>query len=291
MRDACWGVLDAAWSLGIRYFDAARSYGAAEEFLSGWLMARGIPGPDVLVGSKWGYYYTANWQIDTQGAPHEVKEHSAARLRVQVEESAALLARHLDLYQIHSATLDSGVLDNAEVLGLLAALKQQRGWRIGLSLSGVGQALTLRRAMEVQCADGSPLFDSVQATWNLLEQSAGEALLAAHNKGMSVIVKEALANGRLTPRYLGANPALSRLQQAAQQAGSSMDALALAVAMRQPFRPLVLSGAVTPQQLHSNAGALRLVEVLPGMVVEDMLESLRQPAAEYWAERSSLAWN
>ena len=30
-------VLDAAWAAGVRYFDAARSYGRAEEFLASWL--------------------------------------------------------------------------------------------------------------------------------------------------------------------------------------------------------------------------------------------------------------
>jgi len=42
-----------------RYFDAARSYGKAEEFLGSWLIDRGISADQVLIGSKWGYYYTA----------------------------------------------------------------------------------------------------------------------------------------------------------------------------------------------------------------------------------------
>jgi aryl-alcohol dehydrogenase-like predicted oxidoreductase len=44
---------------------------------------------------------------------HEVKDLSAATLRRQVEETRALLGAHLRLYQIHSATLESGVLDAA----------------------------------------------------------------------------------------------------------------------------------------------------------------------------------
>ena len=40
-----------------------------------------------------------------------------------------------------------------------------------------------------------PLFDCVQATWNVMEQSAGPALLEAREAGLEVIVKEALANG------------------------------------------------------------------------------------------------
>lgn len=54
MRRHCWHMLDEAWALGVRYFDAARSYGRAEEFLSGWLQSRCIPADAVVVGSKWG---------------------------------------------------------------------------------------------------------------------------------------------------------------------------------------------------------------------------------------------
>ena len=34
-------MLDAAYAAGVRYVDAARSYGRAEEFLAGWLAERG----------------------------------------------------------------------------------------------------------------------------------------------------------------------------------------------------------------------------------------------------------
>lgn len=43
-------VMDAAWDSGIRYFDAARSYGKAEEFLSSWLESKNIAPEQVAVG-------------------------------------------------------------------------------------------------------------------------------------------------------------------------------------------------------------------------------------------------
>jgi aryl-alcohol dehydrogenase-like predicted oxidoreductase len=83
----------------------------------------------------------------------------------------------------------------------------------------VQQGALLKEAMLVKCPDGTPLFDCVQATWNLLEQSVGTSLLAAHEAGMHVIVKEAMANGRLTDR--NASPAfvpkLARLQATAEK--------------------------------------------------------------------------
>jgi aryl-alcohol dehydrogenase-like predicted oxidoreductase len=116
-------TLDAAWAAGVRYFDAARSYGRAEEFLGHWLAARKIPPGTVTVGSRWGYVYTAGWRVVAE--KHEVKDHSLAVLRRQYAESRALLAGHLSLYQIHSATLDSGVLDNQGVLDELLKEKSR----------------------------------------------------------------------------------------------------------------------------------------------------------------------
>ena len=67
MRAHAHETLDAAWAMGVRYFDCARSYGASEEFLSSWLQSRNIPHDKIVVGSKWGYTYTADWRVDTDG--------------------------------------------------------------------------------------------------------------------------------------------------------------------------------------------------------------------------------
>src|SRR5688572_2716703 len=64
MESAAHDVLDAAYEGGVRWFDAARSYGRAEAFLASWLRRRGLQGGDVTVSSKWGYRYTADWRID-----------------------------------------------------------------------------------------------------------------------------------------------------------------------------------------------------------------------------------
>src|SRR3954451_15216777 len=71
LRERAWKVLDAAWAAGIRYFDAARSYGRAEEFLGGWLLDRDIASGEITVASKWGYAYTGGWRVDAD--VHEVK--------------------------------------------------------------------------------------------------------------------------------------------------------------------------------------------------------------------------
>jgi len=297
MEQHAHAVLDAAWAAGVRYFDAARSYGRAEHFLSGWLRARAIPPAEVTVGSKWGYTYTAGWRVETE--KHEVKEHTLPVLRRQIEESRSLLGSYLGLYQIHSATLDSGVLDNGEVLDELARLRDE-GLVIGLSLSGPRQADTLRKALTIE-SGGAPLFRSVQATWNLLAREVGPALSEAHQAGMAIIVKEALANGRLTERNTDSAFAPKRrlLEELAAEVGApdgplSIDALALAAALAQPWaeRAVVLSGAAQTAHLLSNLKATEVdLARLCTPEVTRRLESLAEPAEQYWQIRSKLAWN
>jgi aryl-alcohol dehydrogenase-like predicted oxidoreductase len=285
MQQHAHDVLDAAWEAGIRYFDAARSYGRAEEFLGNWLRPRGIKSGEVTVGSKWGYTYTAGWQVEA--TVHEVKEHSLAVLRRQREESRQTLGDYLDLYQIHSATLESGVLSNPEVLAELAFYREE-GLAIGLTTSGPRQRETIERAVAVR-VDGLPLFGAVQATWNLLEPSAGPALQAAHDTGLGVIVKEALANGRLTARNDAPDFAAQRaaLEAAAAAQGVTIDALALAAVLAQPWVGVVLSGAAARDQLISNASALR---VNWDERLNSQFAALAEAPEAYWQRRSALAW-
>ncbi|MCW6008835.1 aldo/keto reductase [Micromonospora sp. CPCC 205371] len=270
MRARAHEVLDAAYARGVRYLDVARSYGRSEEFLAGWLAARPDV-TDVTVGSKWGYTYTANWRLDAE--VHEVKDHSVATFERQLAETRALLGGRLDLYQIHSVTPDSPALTDGGLHQRLAELGAE-GVRIGLSTSGPNQADAIRAALQVR-VDGQPLFRAVQATWNPLEPSAGDALAAAHDAGCLVIVKEGLANGRLA-----VDPPVAFAAFAA-----APDAVALAAALRQPWVDIVLSGASSVAQLASNLAAATVA------FDPDLLRGLAEPPAEYWQRRSALGWS
>ncbi len=275
-------LLSAAWGAGVRYFDAARSYGQAEAFLGGWLHQLAEKG--AVVGSKWGYTYTADWRAD---APtHEVKDHSLEALVRQWPETQRQLGAFLNLYQIHSATLETGVLEDGAVLGRLGEIKAQ-GTAVGLSVSGPGQARTVERALGIE-VDGAKLFDTVQATWNVLEPTAGNALRVARHEGLGVIVKEALANGRLTRRNHepAFAPKLAALSRHAERLNTTPEALALAAALQQPWADTVLSGAATEAQLHSNLGAL---SVAWDDEVAAALKGFAEP--DYWKTRAALEWN
>jgi aryl-alcohol dehydrogenase-like predicted oxidoreductase len=274
MEQNAHAVLDAALEAGIRYFDAARSYGKGEAFLASWLLRRRLEAGDVTVGSKWGYTYAGGWRVDAER--HEVKDLSVETLRRQVRESEALLGAHLRLYQIHSATLESGVLEDGAVLDELGRLRAQ-GLAVGLTVTGESQVETIKQALEVGC------FDSVQATWNLLERSAEPALEAAHEAGLGVIVKEALANGRLTER--GDVPLV---EEEARARATTSDALALGAALAQPWADVVLSGATTVAMLRSNVAAL---DVDYDAELDAKLRVLVEEPATYWKRRAALPWN
>ncbi|MEU1118410.1 MULTISPECIES: aldo/keto reductase [unclassified Streptomyces] len=279
LRERSVELLDAAYASGVRYFDVARSYGRSEEFLADWLRARPDV-DDVVVGSKWGYTYTADWRTEAEG-PHEVKDHSVAAYDRQRAETAALLGDRLDLYQVHSVTPESPALTDKELHGRLAALAAD-GVTVGLSVSGPEQAAAIRAALEVT-VDGEPLFRTVQATYNILETSAGPALAEAHDAGLTVLVKEGLANGRLADPY--APPAL---REVAEETGLGCDAVALAVLLAEPWAGVVLSGAATSVQLVSNLHAAA-VDLAAGQL--ERLVGLAQDPAAYWEGRARLPWN
>ena len=274
-------VLDIAFASGVRYFDAARSYGRAETFLASWLNQKDFSPDEIIVGSKWGYTYTADWKVEAD--KHEVKEHSLVNLEKQWHESQALLGEYLDLYQIHSATLETGVLENAAVLDKLAELKAN-GTAIGLSLSGPKQAATLEQALKVKTGD-KLLFDAVQATFNILEPSAGKMLELAHSEGLGVIIKEAVANGRLTDR--SDEEKLRVLKAQAERLDTTIDALALAFVLDQAWVDVVLSGAASAGQLESN---LKSLDVVLDDEVSEVFAKLKESPKAYWQTRSNLPW-
>nr|WP_245885494.1 aldo/keto reductase [Kineococcus rhizosphaerae] len=264
----CHQLLDLAWQRGIRYVDVARSYGYAERFLGSWLAAHPGHREQLTIGSKWGYEYVGGWSLD---APvHERKDHSPAVFERQWPETLDALGGPPDVYLVHSVTPDSPALRDAALLAALRDLADS-GVRVGISTSGPAQGAVLEEALGL---DGP--FTAVQATWNLLERSVGPVLAQAHDEGWLVVVKEGVANGRLTAH--GSDRAIAAL---ARVDGQTVDAFALGAVLAQPFVDVVLSGAVTAQQLEQNLAARP-----PAVVPDGYCE---QPET-YWATRSSLPW-
>jgi len=262
-------LLDAAWDAGVRYLDTARSYGLAEEFLGGWLREHPGRRAELTIGSKWGYEYVGDWRLDAD--LHERKDHRAQTFTLQWPQTLDALGTTPDVHLIHSVTPDSPALADDDLLARLAGLGES-GVRVGLSTSGPAQADVVEAALALP---GSP-FSAVQSTWNLLETSVGPALARAHDAGWLVVVKEGVANGRLTGH--GDEPAVAA---AAAADGQPVDAYALGAVLAQPWADVVLSGAVTPEQLRQNLTARPPATPAPATA---------QSPTQYWRTRSALRW-
>jgi aryl-alcohol dehydrogenase-like predicted oxidoreductase len=277
----------------VPWLDCARSYGLSEKFVGEYLRSNNVSPSDVFVSSKWGYTYVAVGE----GEPHEVKDHSLENFLKQVEETSENIGEYVKLYQVHSATFDSGILTNTKVHEALNKCREEKGWKIGLSVSGPSQDELIREAMQIKVASQQRLFDSVQVTYNILEQRPHDALIEAHKAGLDIIIKEGLANGRVL-----SNPTLLELSSTLN---CQPDQLALAAILAQSFRPRVLSGSVSADQLRSNLGSFysiedsesmsvaeRLVSTTEGQgVLQKLMESCRMESDKYWGDRSALKWN
>ncbi len=140
----------------------------------------------------------------------------------------------------------------------------------------------MRAALAVT-VDGEPLFRTVQSTYNILETSAGTALAEAHDAGLTVIVKEGMANGRLAAPH-----APEPLRAVAEETGLGCDAVALAFVLRLPWTGVVLSGAATTVQLASNLHAAA-VDLTDDQLAR--LAPLTEIPEAYWQHRGALPWH
>jgi aryl-alcohol dehydrogenase-like predicted oxidoreductase len=277
-------VLDEAYNHGIRFFDTSPGYGLAEELLASWLQK--INDPDIVVSSKWGYTYMANFELNAK--VHEVKEHSLKKLNQQWAFSKTLLP-YLHIYQIHSATHDTGVLDNISVLNRLHQLKKDHSFIIGLTTTGSDQSGVLKKAMGIT-VDGEALFGSFQSTFNILETSILAVKEQLQHPDQQLIIKEALANGRLIPNayYPQYKKLYTLLMDLSAKYKVGTDAIALRFCMDNFPNAKVLSGASNSVHLLAN---LRANDFKLSIEEINRLHQYRIAAADYWTERKKLEWN
>ncbi len=278
-------VLDYAYQHGVRYFDTAPSYGRGEDYLMKWNEAASRK--DLHLSTKWGYTYVANWEIGFTDK-HEIKEHSVDKLIEQWQVSKSLLPE-LKLYQIHSATFESGVLENSDVLQKLFEIKNKTGLKIGATTSGANQDAILKYAAEIK-VDNEFLFDSFQVTYNVLESSTHKVLKDLINAGRTIIIKEALANGRLfrSAHYKQYENLYLFMEVLAEKYQVGVDAIALRFVMDHLNPTVVLSGASNENQLSENLKAMKF------KLENQELISLKNYAIDsesYWNERNKMQWN
>ncbi|PQJ76312.1 aldo/keto reductase [Polaribacter glomeratus] len=283
-RKHSFSVLEAAYNSGIRYFDTAPGYGLAEALVVEWLQTK--DDKSIEIATKWGYTYTANF--DKKAIVHEVKEHSISKLNEQWNFSKQLLP-YLKVYQIHSATLETGVLENKQVLEQLAFLKKEHNLKIGLTTTGTNQIEVIKKALTV-LVDGEQIFDLFQVTYNFLDQSllAISKELTSQNK--SIVIKEALANGRIfkNKNYPHYNKMHTIVENLAKKHKVGVDAISLKYCEQTIPESIVLSGASNVKQLEEN---LKMNSFSLSSDEIELLNSFKVAPEFYWSERKKLQWN
>ncbi|MCW2120948.1 aldo/keto reductase [Flavobacterium sp. 7A] len=277
-------VLNAAYKKGIRYYDTAPGYGIAEQIVSEWIKTKNDS--TIEIATKWGYVYTANFDLNAD--IHELKDHGVDQLIKQWEDSKILFP-NLTTLQIHSATFESGVLENDAVLQKMAELKSIQNIHIGLSVSGDNQVEVLKRALEIKI-DGQPLFEVFQVTYNILDQSLHSIIELIKKNKNRIVIKEALANGRILPNadYPHYYKLYSILEGLAKKHKVGVDAIALRFCIQSIDPFMVLSGASEVQHVKDNLKANTFELSQEDL---DILYSFKVKPSKYWSERKQLQWN
>ena len=283
-KEKGFGVLESAYDQGIRYFDTAPGYGIAEQMLIDWV--KGKDDSSIEIATKWGYTYVADF--DLTAIEHEVKEHSIDKLNEQWNNSMALLP-YLTSYQIHSATLETGVLENVAVLHRLAELKERYGLHIGLTTTGANQSEVLKRALDAKI-NGKELFSVFQVTYNIFDQSIASIASEISKRNHRLIIKEALANGRVftNEKYPHYNNAYQQLERLSKEYNVGIDAIALRFCLDSIPVYKVLSGAAIEQHITDN---LKASDIMLKKEDVELLKELIIEPGQYWNERKQLGWN
>ncbi len=277
-------VLEEAYQQGVRYFDTAPGYGLAEQLVLDWVTEKADT--SIEIASKWGYTYVANF--DPNATVHEVKDHGLSKLKEQWVQPQKLLP-YLTTYQIHSATFESGVLSNQAVLDYLFSLKKEFGIKIGLTTTGDNQVAVIQEARQVM-RDNEPLFEVYQCTYNVFDQSIAALRDWIKDSKIRLVIKEALANGRVFPNQAYAQYAshYELLASLATKYEVGIDAIALRFCLDSIGAFAILSGVTKSSQLLENMKATHFT--LEGEDIQKIRSVAISPVA-YWQERKQLGWN
>ena len=147
----------------------------------------------------------------------------------------------------------------------------------------------LKKAVDVE-VDGERLFNVFQVTYNVFDQSIAALAKQISESGGRLVIKEALANGRVFPNPPFANykPHYQKMEKLALKYDVGIDAIALRFCLDSIPAFKVLSGASNQSQLVKNLKALSF------KLMEEEVDQLKKMAVlpqDYWSERKKLAWN
>jgi aryl-alcohol dehydrogenase-like predicted oxidoreductase len=257
---------DAAFDVGINFFDTANVYGrgAAE---AAW--------GEILSGRRRDSYILATKVAGQMSDDRSDRGLSAAQIAKQIDASLQRLRTdYVDLYQAHRFDPDVPIEETVEALQRV--VNEGKARYLGFSEWTTEQ---IEAAIEI---GGPDLFVSSQPQYSMLWQAPeAELFPLCARYGISHIVWSPLAQGVLTGKYRpGQAPpadsraanesmnvamalvmndasleAVDRLRPIADECGLTLTELALAWVLRREEVASAIVGASRPEQVHANAAA------------------------------------
>jgi aryl-alcohol dehydrogenase-like predicted oxidoreductase len=257
-------LVDAAFGLGINFFDTANVYseGRSEEVLGRALAGR--PRDSYVLATKL-------WAT----APDGGRGLSREQVLHQIDESLERLgAEFVDLYQCHSWDPDVPLAETLEAMTELVEAGKVR--YVGCSNWNGEQ---IQHAVDLAHEHGYVKLVSSQPEYSLLHREPeADVIPASEANGISQVVYSPLAQGVLTGKYAPGEAAaegtrasaraewmefmdddtlrrVQALRPIADGLGLSTAQLALAWILREPNVASAIVGASRPEQLRDNAAA------------------------------------
>ncbi|MFH1571266.1 MAG: aldo/keto reductase [Gemmatimonadota bacterium] len=170
-------LLNEALDRGVNFVDSSAAYRWSEELIARYL---GHRRDEFVFATKCG-----SWRVQQpDGEWVQTLDYSAAAIAPQIDRSLQRLKTdRIDLMQLHSPSLDDLVHGDG-LEGLQRAREQGKVRFIGISADDEAAV----QAVEM----GG--FDTLQITYNVLQQEPGRTIAAARARDMGVIVKNPIAN-------------------------------------------------------------------------------------------------
>ena len=165
-------VLNLALDVGINFLDTAACYASTEELIGSAVSHRR---DEFFLASKCGH------ALDTEGEPW-----TSEVIAESVDRSLRRLnTDYLDILQLHSCDVDT--LKRGESIEAVIKAREEGKTRF-IGYSGDNEAALW--------AVRSGIFDTLQTSFNLVDQNARKELLGiAHANEMGIIIKRPLGNG------------------------------------------------------------------------------------------------
>jgi aryl-alcohol dehydrogenase-like predicted oxidoreductase len=259
-EDVAFELMDAAWELGVRYFDTADAYGGgrSEATIGKWIRERGVR-PAIT---------TKTYNPMDEGADHGL---SRARIERQIASSLERLGvDHVELYLAHEFDPDVPLEDTIAAFEDLVSRGLIRAY--GVSNFSAEQ-------LEQAAAIGSP--SCIQNCFSLLERhDEGDVLPACERLDVAYVAFSPLAGGWLTGKYRrgaefpegsrmtqrpepyegflrdGVFDALEALERMSKARGTSMAGTALGWLLGEPRLTAAVVGPGKPEHLEPVREAL-----------------------------------